>query len=76
MQSINADAYGVAALSVVQALVFKLIEDGEMSKSEAMRIYDTIADAKAAKGKLHNSSIEIDASLLLRTASAEIDARY
>lgn len=76
MQEINADAYGVAALSVVAAIVFKLIDEKVMTKQEVLDLYDKIAGAKAAKGKLYGSAAESDAALLVETMRVEIDARY
>ncbi|HMJ92623.1 MAG TPA: hypothetical protein VK472_00840, partial [Allosphingosinicella sp.] len=63
-------------LSVVAALVFKLIDAKVMTKQEALDLYGTIAKAKAAKGELYGSGAESDAAILVETMRVEIEARY
>lgn len=76
MQELNADAYGVAALSIIAAVVFKLIDSEVMTKEEVLELYGTIAQAKLAKGKLYGSAAERDASILVETMRMEIETRH
>lgn len=76
MHPLNADAFGVAALSVAAAIVFKLIDAGVMSKEDAVEMYDQIALAKRAKAQLYKNSAEGDAAVLAETMRMEIEARY
>jgi hypothetical protein len=75
MQEINADAYGVAALTLIQSIVMRLIEKRLMTREEALQMYQEIAQIKAAKGIKYSSQPEIDAAKLVTTMAVELEMR-
>ena len=72
---INADAYGVAALSAVTALVLSLIEKGIMTHEEAFQMFTALSQGKVNKGILYASGAEVDAAKLLATMAMDMQMR-
>jgi hypothetical protein len=63
-RDIDASAYGIAAFSILEALVPKIVEHNLLSKSELLAILDRVAHVESSRGFASDSDVDSDASRL------------
>ncbi len=61
---IDPSAYGIAAFSILEALVPKILERALLSKTELLDILDHVAHAESSRGVASDSDVDSDASRL------------
>ena len=61
---IDPSAYGVAAFSILEALIPKILDHGALSKAEALAILDHVAHVESSRGVASDSDVDSDASRL------------
>lgn len=68
-------AHGVAALSLVSALLDKLIDQGVIAREDVVDMCNSIATAKLAKTDVYRDGLQVAAAQLLSAIAIENEAR-